>query len=98
MKLNKIFIKSPKKLNKDFSFENPAIRFRRKFYIGEYKKAEIYVCGIGYGYYYINGEIITKDKFTAQQKRYFFAVGAMRDDKENDGYVEVNYSKIPHKK
>ena len=40
-------------------------------------------------------EKVDKKKFTNKQKRYFFAVGAMRDDKENDGYVEVNYSKIP---
>ena len=70
MKLNKVFIKSPKKLNKEFSFYDPAVRFRRKFFIQDFKKAEIYVCGLGYGYYYINGEGITKDKFTAPVSDY----------------------------
>lgn len=40
-------------------------------------------------------ETLDKDKFSDKQKRFFFAVGAMRDDKKDDGKVQVNYSKIP---
>ena len=43
-------------------------------------------------------EKVPKTEFSDKQRRYFFAVGAMRQGKEDDGYVEVNYSKIPKKK
>lgn len=40
-------------------------------------------------------EKLPKEKFSDKQKRYFFAVGAMKDDEKDNGYVLVNYSKIP---
>lgn len=43
-------------------------------------------------------EKVPKTEFSDKQRRYFFAVGAMRRGKEDDGYVEVNYSKLPKKK
>lgn len=42
-------------------------------------------------------EKVPKDKFTDKQRKYFFSVGAMRQGKVGDGYVEVNYSKLPKK-
>lgn len=43
-------------------------------------------------------EKVSNDKLSDKQRRYFFAVGAARQGKEGDGYIEVNYSKIPKKK
>lgn len=43
-------------------------------------------------------EKVPKTEFSDKQRRYFFAVGAMRQGKEDDGYVEVNYSKLPSSK
>lgn len=43
-------------------------------------------------------ETLPKSKFTDKQKRFFFAIGAMRDDKENDDKVQINWSKIPKRK
>lgn len=43
-------------------------------------------------------ETLPKEKFSDKQRKFFFAVGAMRDSKEGDGKVEVNYSKIPKRK
>ena len=43
-------------------------------------------------------EKIPKDKLSDKQRKYFFAVGAARQGKEDDGYIEVNYSKIPNSK
>lgn len=43
-------------------------------------------------------ETLPKEKFSEKQRKFFFAVGAMRDSKEGDGKVEMNYSKIPKRK
>lgn len=50
--------------------KSPCVMFRRKFEIEEFKTAKVYVCGLGYGYYYINGKKITLDLFTAPVSDY----------------------------
>lgn len=45
--------------------------FRKSFIIDEeIETATLYVCGLGYGYYYINGEEATEDVFTAPVSDY----------------------------
>ena len=45
--------------------------FRKRFVISEpIKQATVYVCGLGYGYYYLNGASVTKDLFTAPVSNY----------------------------
>ena len=45
--------------------------FRKKFQVGKaVGKATLSVCGLGYGYYYLNGEKVTPDLFTAPVSNY----------------------------
>lgn len=64
------FIKSNASFIAEYTQDAPAIMFRRRFSLGEFKKAEIYVCALGYGYFYINGEKITQDLFIAPVSDY----------------------------
>ena len=58
------FIKSPKPFKKEFSIEEPCPRFRRRFNLREgFIKASISVCGLGCGEYYLNGKLISPDRF-----------------------------------
>ena len=51
--------------------EDYAPMFRKKFEVkDEIKSAVLTVCGLGYGYYYINGESVTADLFTAPVSDY----------------------------
>ena len=59
------FIKATNNFNKEFSLDCPAPIFRKKFNALKCEKAIIKVCGLGYGYYYINGKPITEDLFIA---------------------------------
>ena len=36
-----------------------------------------------------------KGHFTSKQKKFLFSVGAAKDDIPDDGYIEVNWSKVP---
>ena len=56
-----------KEFNKD---KSPCVMFRKKFEVNNFKTAKVYVCGLGYGYYYINGKKITRDLFTAPVSDY----------------------------
>ena len=58
------FIKQQEK--HDYSRLDYAPMFRKKFQVGKaVGKATLSVCGLGYGYYYLNGEKVTPDLFTA---------------------------------
>lgn len=58
------FIKTSRKY--DPKANGAAPLFRRKFKIAEpIESAVMYVCGLGYGYYYINGKPVSDDLFTA---------------------------------
>lgn len=51
--------------------EDYAPMFRKKFVIDEeIKTAVLTVCGLGYGYYYVNGGKVTEDLFTAPVSDY----------------------------
>ncbi len=63
------FIKAPGKFNP--SVDGGAPLFRRVFSISEsITSAFVRVCGLGYGYYFINGKPITADLFTAPVSDY----------------------------
>ena len=64
------FIKPDRKINKQFVYSNFAPMFRKKINIEKLCNAKLYVCGLGYGYYYINGKEVTEDKFTAPVSEY----------------------------
>ena len=64
------FIKPNIEFKKEFTYKNYAPMFRRKFYIDDIKNARLYVCGLGFGYYYINGKSVSEDKFTAPVSDY----------------------------
>jgi alpha-L-rhamnosidase len=44
--------------------------FRKKFKLKNFNEAKIYVCGLGYGYYYLNGRKITEDLLAAPVSDY----------------------------
>lgn len=67
---NITFIKPNRTLKKEFSYSNFAPRFRKKVFLDNTENAKLYVCGLGYGYYYINGALATEDKFTAPVSDY----------------------------
>ena len=53
--------------------KSPCAMFRKKFNADDFKdfkKAAVSVCGLGYGYYYLNGKKITEDLFTAPVSDY----------------------------
>ena len=65
------FIKADIPFVNEFDREkSPCVMFRKKFGIKNFKKAKVFVCGLGYGYYYINGKKITEDLFTAPVSDY----------------------------
>lgn len=68
--LKKQFIKSNIPVNGISVYDSPAIRFRRKFKIENIQTATLYVCGLGYGYYYLNGEKVSDDLLTAPVSDY----------------------------
>ena len=59
------FIKSTATFDPRFTGKNIAPMFRKKFYVKAVNRARLYVCGLGYGYYYINGKSVSEDLFTA---------------------------------
>ncbi len=69
--MEKIFIKNPS-IQKQYDdlFFSPAVRMRRKFEIRKKSLATLSVCGLGYGYYYINGKAVTEDLLTAPVSDY----------------------------
>lgn len=65
------FIKADMPFVKEFDGEkSPCVMFRKKFTAENFKSAKVYVCGLGYGYYYLNGKKITEDLFTAPVSDY----------------------------
>ncbi|MDF2686852.1 MAG: alpha-rhamnosidase, partial [Clostridia bacterium] len=65
------FIKSPKPYIKEYTTYDPSPMFRKKFIVkNDFISAKVYVCGLGYGYFYINGKKISEDLFTAPVSDY----------------------------
>ena len=50
--------------------KSPCVIFRKNFELENFSEAKVCVCGLGYGYYYINGKKITDDLFTAPVSDY----------------------------
>ena len=68
---NTPFIKATNKFKKEYSVVEPAPRFRRKFSVCKgLEKATLSVCGLGFGEYYLNGKLVTEDKFIAPYSDY----------------------------
>lgn len=66
-----VFIKSGKSLDPADHTNCIAPMFRCRFEVGvNFGKAELSVCGLGYGYYYLNGKNITDELFTAAESDY----------------------------
>ncbi|MBQ8817475.1 MAG: family 78 glycoside hydrolase catalytic domain [Clostridia bacterium] len=64
------FIKPDIQFDPAFTGKNHAPMFRKKFTVEHLGEAKIYVCGLGYAYYYINGKLISPDLFTAPVSQY----------------------------
>ncbi|MCE5260011.1 MAG: alpha-L-rhamnosidase N-terminal domain-containing protein, partial [Chloroflexi bacterium] len=54
----------------DYAETNPAPQYRRKFKLPRFTRAVLRVCGLGYGYYWLNGRQVSLDKFTAPVSDY----------------------------
>jgi len=50
--------------------KSPCFIFRRRFEVKPFSTAKVSVCGLGYGYYFLNGKKITPDLFTAPVSNY----------------------------
>lgn len=68
--MEKIFIKTGEVFQAEYSEYAPAHLFRRRFFLEKIGRAELLVCGLGYGYYYLNGKEVSKDLFTAPVSDY----------------------------
>jgi len=65
------FIKADMPFIREYNPEkSPCVIFRKRFEVDSYEKAKVFVCGLGYGYYYLNGKKITQDLFTAPISNY----------------------------
>lgn len=67
---NAAFIKPNVEFVREYTGTNYAPMFRKNIYLENTDNAKLYVCGLGYGYYYINGKKVTKDLFTAPVSEY----------------------------
>jgi len=67
---NAVFIKPDVEFSREFTGRNYAPLFRKKVYLESTDNAVLYVCGLGFGYYYINGEPVSPDLFTAPVSDY----------------------------
>lgn len=67
---NACFIKPDVALNISYTGKNYAPEFRKKFNLEQTGNAKLYVCGLGCGYYYINGKAVSGDLFTAPVSNY----------------------------
>lgn len=64
------FIKPNIPFVREYRETNPAPMFRRRFTLPRFTKATLRVCGLGYGYYWINGKPVSQDKLTAPVSDY----------------------------
>ncbi len=65
------FIEFPEEFCFEYRTEEPSPVFRKHFTVSSgLKRATLSVCGLGYGYYYLNGEPVTADLFTAPTADY----------------------------
>lgn len=50
--------------------KSPCFIFRRRFTVKKTGQAKLSVCGLGFGYYYLNGKKVSSDLFTAPVSNY----------------------------
>ena len=67
---NAVFIKPDVNFKREYTGRNYAPMFRKSIYLNSTEDALLYVCGLGYGYYYINGKPVSADLFTAPVSDY----------------------------
>ncbi len=67
---NAVFIKPDVEFIREYTGRNYAPMFRKKIHLENTDDAVLYVCGLGYGYYYINGKKVSDDLFTAPMSDY----------------------------
>ncbi len=65
-----VFIKSDAPFVRTYEKTCPAPLFRKRFSVGAFHKAQIAVCALGYGEFYLNGKRITEDKLIAPVSDY----------------------------
>lgn len=66
-----MFIEYPGQFDPAYKIIDPAPVFRRNFDVKDgFNKATLEVCGLGIGYYYLNGGIVSEDMFTAPVSDY----------------------------
>ena len=68
--LNTKFIKSGTRFDRDYKGNVSAPLFRKKFKLNDIRNALLKICGLGYGYAFINGKAVTEDLFTAPVSNY----------------------------
>ena len=67
---NCTFIKPNRPLNETYTGRNYAPMFRKTAVLAKTGNAKLYVCGLGYGLFYINGKAVTEDRLTAPVSDY----------------------------
>jgi len=77
---NAVFIKPDIPFERGFSFENSAPVFRKRFVLDSVKPAKLYACGLGIGYYYINGQKVSDDVLTPPMSNYMKTLWYMEYD------------------
>lgn len=65
-----VFIKPDIPFQRAFSFENSAPVFRKKFHMDSYRSAKLYVCCLGIGYCFLNGQKVSEDLFSTPFSNY----------------------------
>lgn len=65
-----VFIKPDIPFHPAHEATHPAPLMRRRFTLGSFRKAELAVCALGYGEFYLNGRLVTEDKFIAPVSDY----------------------------
>lgn len=64
------FIKASENFDAEYQGNTAAPLFKKVFYVEKRGKAILSVCGLGYGYYYLNGKKVSDDLFTAPVSAY----------------------------
>lgn len=64
------FIKPDVVWSENYTGTNYAPMFRKRFQVKKPGLAKLYVCGLGYACYYINGKLVTEDLFIAPVSDY----------------------------
>ena len=64
------YIKAGRKFDRENSIKEAAPLFRKKFNLGAFGNAKIYVQGLGIAHFYLNGKRVTEDLFISPVSDY----------------------------